>query len=173
MPSEKLVKDFMRSLEHYSYIKEDETVQEAMRLMDKVRKEGTHPCLFVVGEEQYEKRFIKGFVTPSELVFGLSAHFLKGAQKSGPVFWEGQLEAECMEGLKKRVREIMVPVVACVRESNMLMEAVFLLSKYHIDFLPVVKRDDVVGMIHIHEISAYIAELALGIQGKSKEKSKT
>lgn len=154
----------MRSLEHYSYIKEDETVQEAMRLMDKVRKEGTHPCLFVVGEEQYEKRFIKGFVTPSELVFGLSAHFLKGAQKSGPVFWEGQLEAECMEGLKKRVREIMVPVVACVRESNMLMEAVFLLNKYHIDFLPVVKRDDVVGMIHIHEISAYIAELALGIQ---------
>ncbi|MBW2167522.1 MAG: CBS domain-containing protein [Deltaproteobacteria bacterium] len=126
-----------------------------------------------MGEEQYEKRFIKGFVTPSELVFGLSAHFLKGAQKSGPVFWEGQLEAECMEGLKKRVREIMVPVVACVRESNMLMEAVFLLNKYHIDFLPVVKRDDVVGMIHIHEISAYIAELALGIQGKSKEKSKT
>jgi len=52
MPSEKLVKDFMRSLEHYSYIKEDETVQEA-----------THSCLFVVGEEQYEKRFIKGFVT--------------------------------------------------------------------------------------------------------------
>jgi len=60
---QKLVKDFMRSLEHYSYIKEDETVQEAMRLMDKVRKEGTHSCLFVVGEEQYEKRFIKGFVT--------------------------------------------------------------------------------------------------------------
>jgi len=83
MPSEKLVKDFMRSLEHYSYIKEDETVQEAMRLMDKVRKEGTHPCLFVVGEEQYEKRFIKGFVTPSELVFGLSAHFLKGGKKAG------------------------------------------------------------------------------------------
>jgi CBS domain-containing protein len=173
MPSEKLVKDFMRSLDHYSYIKEDETVKEAMRLMDKARKEGTHPCLFVVGEEQYEKQFIKGFVTPSELVFGLSAHFLKGAQKSGPVFWEGQLEAECMEGLNKSVREIMVPVVACVRETNMLMEAVFLLNKYRIDFLPVVKRDDVVGMIHIHEISAYIAELALGIQSRSKEKSKT
>ncbi|MCJ7616717.1 MAG: CBS domain-containing protein [Desulfobacterales bacterium] len=163
MPSEKFVKNFMRSLDHYSYIKEDETVQAAVRLMDKVRKEGTHQCLFVVGEEQYEKQFIKGFVTPSELVFGLSAHFLKGAQKSGPVFWEGQLEAECMEGLKKHVREIMVPFVACVGESNMLMEAVFLFNKYHIDFLPVVNRDDVVGMIHIHEISAYIAELALGI----------
>ena len=168
----KTVKDLMCPIWQNCYIKEDATVQEALLLLDKARKKGAYPCLFVVGKEQYEKQFIKGFVTSSELVFGLSAHFLKGAKKSGPVFWEGQLEAECVDGVKRCVREIMVPIVAYVRESNMLMEAVFLFNKYQIDFLPVVNKDDVVGMIHIHEISAYIAELASEMQSKSKGKNR-
>ncbi len=161
MATEKFVKDFMRPLDRYCYIKEDATVQDALRLLDKARVESTHPCLVVVGEDQSEKQLSKGLVTPTQLGFGLSAHFLRGAQKSGPIFWEGQLEAECLEGAKKRVGEIMVPIIACVRETEMLMEAVFLLNKYQVDFLPVVNKDDVVGMIHIHEILAYIAGLAL------------
>ncbi len=166
MASEKLVKDFMRTLDRYSYIKEDETVQEAISLMDRLRKDDTHPCLFVVGNKQNENQLIKGFIGHSELVFGLFAHFLRGAKKSGPVFWEGQLEAECVEGAQKCVLEIMVPVMACVQESNMLIEAVFLLNKYKVDFLPVVNRDDVVGIIHIHDISAYIAELSSKIKNR-------
>jgi len=168
MPMEKLVKDLTRPLDQYCYIKEDETVQEALQLMDKAREEDKHLCLVVVGTEASEKEIIKGFVTPTELVFGLSAHFLKGAQKSGPIFWEGQLEAECLEGVKKRVGEIMVPIKACVRETELLMEAVFLLNKYQVDFLPAISKEEVVGIIHIYDILAHIASLASGKQGVSK-----
>ncbi|RZB35110.1 MAG: hypothetical protein SRB1_00878 [Desulfobacteraceae bacterium Eth-SRB1] len=172
MPSEKLVKDFMRSLDRYSYIKEDATVQEALLLIDKTRKEGKHLCLVVVGKEPGEKEIIKGFVKPADLVLGLTTRFLKGAKKSGPIFWEGQFESECLDGMNKRVREIMAPVRAYIGKSKMLMEAVFLLNKYQEDFLPATSKEEVVGIIHIHEISAYIAELASGVQGRSKKGSK-
>ncbi len=151
----------MRPLGRYHYVKEDDTALEALRLMDKAKGKGKPPCLIVVGGEPSEKEVIKGFVTAAGLVFGLAAHFLKGAQKSGPIFWEGQLEAECLEGTKKRVGEIMVPIKACARETEMLMEAVFLLNKYQVDFLPVVNEDDVVGIIHLEDLLKEISKMVL------------
>jgi len=172
MSSEKIVKDLMRSLDSYFYIKEDAMAQEAVLLIDKAKKDGKHLCLVVVGKESGEKE-IKGFIKPSDLVLGFLARFLKGAKKSGPIFWEEQFESECLDGMNKRVGEIMAPVRAYIEESKMLMEAVFLLNKYQEDFLPVTNKEEVVGIIHIHEITAYIAELASGIQIRTKDGSKT
>ncbi len=152
MYSEKIVKNFMRSLDQYRYIDEDDNIHKALVLMDEIRKEGKPLCLVVSEAGPFEGEIIKGFVTPSELVFGLLSHFLKGVQRSGPIFWEGQLETECLEGVNKRVEEIMLPIKAYVRENEMLMEAVFLLDKYKMDFLPVVSKDEVAGIIHLDDI---------------------
>jgi CBS-domain-containing membrane protein len=152
MHSEKIVKNVMRSLDQYYYIDENDNIQKALALMDNIRKEGKPLCLVVSDAGPFEGEIIKGFVTPSALVFGLLSHFLKGVQRSGPIFWEGQLATECLEGANKRVGEIMLPIQAYVRENEMLMEAVFLLDKYKMDFLPVVKKDEVVGIIHLDDI---------------------
>ncbi|MBU2520829.1 MAG: CBS domain-containing protein [Proteobacteria bacterium] len=161
MYSKKIVKNYMRSLDQYCYIDEDENIQKALVAMSNVRKEGKDQCLVVLGAGHLEKEIIKGFVTPSVLVFGLLSHFLKGVQRSGPIFWEGQFETECHEGVNKRVVEIMLPVKAYVRESEMLMEAVFLLDKYKMDFLPVVRKDEVVGIIHLDDILKEIYSIIL------------
>jgi hypothetical protein len=130
--------------------------------MDKARQEGKPLCLFVVEKTPPEKGVIKGYVTPRELVFGLTTHFLRGAEKSGPIFWEGQFESECRDGLDKRVAEIMSPIRAYVRDTEMLMEAVFLLHKYEQDFLLAInKEEEVVGSIHLDEILRQIATIAL------------
>jgi CBS domain-containing protein len=170
MPSEKLVRDLIRPLDQCYCVKEEETVKEALRLMAKARQKGKPLCLIVVGEEPPEREMIKGFVTASELVFGLTTRFLKGAEKSGPIFWEGQFEAECLDGMNKRVKEIMAPVKAYVRETEMLMEAVFLLYKYQQNFLPAMseEREEVVGTIHIHDILTHISRLASDKEGASK-----
>jgi predicted transcriptional regulator len=104
---------------------------------------------------------IKGFITAAELVFGLSAHFLKGAEKSGPIFWEGQLEEACQEEKKTHVSEIMIPIKGCIQDTEMLMEAVFLFNKYQVSFLPVVNQVDVVGIIHIEDILEEITRILL------------
>lgn len=161
MYSEKIVKNFMRSLDQYCYIDENDNIQKAFALMDNIRKEGKPLCLVVSEAGRLEGEIIKGFVTPSELVYGLLSHFLKGIQRSGPIFWEGQLETECLEGVNKRVGEIMLPIKAYVRENEMLMEAVFLLDKYKMDFLPVVSKDEVVGIIHLDDILKEICGIIL------------
>ena len=142
----------MRSLDQYCYIDEDDNIQKAFALMNNIRKEGKPLCLVVSGTGPFEKKIIKGFVTPSGLVFGLLSRFLKAVQRSGPIFWEGQFETECLKGANKRVKEIMLPIKAYVRKNEMLMEAVFLLDKYKMDFLPVVSKDEVAGIIHLDDI---------------------
>ena len=162
MTSEKPVKSFLRPLNRYPAVRDEGTVRDALRFMGKTTRGSKARCLIVVGGKPSEKEIIKGFVSLKELVFGLTAHFLRGAERSGPIFWEGQFEAECLEGAKKRVGDIMVPIQACVRDTEMLMEAVFLLNKYQVDFLPVVnKDDDVVGMIHLEDILEEISRIVL------------
>lgn len=160
MSLEKLVKDLMRPLDQYQYLDEQEKVGKALKLMAKVNRDGRPLCLIVVGQDPSEKEMIKGFLTPRELVFGLTTRFLKGAERSGPIFWEGQFEAECLNGMNKRVGEIMAPIRAYVRGTEMLMEAVFLLNKHEVDFLPATSKEEVVGMIHIQDILNHITWLS-------------
>jgi CBS domain-containing protein len=160
MPSERLVKDLIRPLDQYFHVKEDDTIEDALRLLKKARQEKRPPCLLVVARQDPDKEIIKGFVTPREVVFGLTTRFLRGAAKSGPIFWEGQLEAECLGGSGKKIAQIMAPVKAYARESEMLMEAVFLLHRYNEEFLPVASEEEVVGTIHIYDIFNEILQLA-------------
>ncbi len=159
MPSERLVTDLIRPLDQYFHVKEDDTVRDILRLMDKAMKEGRPLCLIVVEDRDPDKEMIKGFVTPREVVFGLATRFLKGAEKSGPILWEGQLEAECLDGLGRQVAEIMAPIKAYAREGEMLMEAIFLLHTCNEDLLPVASKEEVVGMIHLDDILREVIEL--------------
>jgi len=161
MPSEKLVKDLMRPLDQYYCVKEEETVKDALQFMGKAREQRKPPCLIVLENNPSKKEIIKGFITPTELVFGLATHFLKGAERNGPIFWEGQLETECIEGGKKRVGDIMIPIKGYVRDTEMLMEAVYLLNKYQGNFLPVVNQENVAGIIHLEDILKEISKIVL------------
>lgn len=160
MASERLVKDLIRPLVQYFHVKDDDTIRDALRLLDEARREKRPLCLIVIDHEDPEKEIIKGFVTPREVIFGLATRFLRGAEKSGPIFWEGQFETECLDGFDKKVADIMAPLKAYARENEMLMEAVFLLHTYKEDFLPVTSEEEVVGTIHIHDIFGEIMKLA-------------
>jgi CBS domain containing-hemolysin-like protein len=161
MPAEKVVKDLMRPLERYAFVNEESSAQHAMRLFA-AQKETATWCLLVVGRDDISgKEVITGFVTAAELIFGPADHFLKGARSNAPIFWESQLEAEYSEGAKKRVADIMLPIQGYVRETEMLMEAVYLLNKYQVRFLPVVNQEDVTGIIHLEDILREVAGIVL------------
>ena len=152
MSPKRIVKDLVRPLDRCFRVKEDVTLLESLRLLDQARRTKRPPCLIVIGIGEAEGEIIKGFVTPREVVYGLTARFLRAAEKSGPIFWEGQLEAECFDGFGKAIGEIMIPIGAYVREGEMLMEAVFLLYRNRTDFLPVANEGEVIGTIHIDDI---------------------
>lgn len=161
MPLEKNVKDIMRPLGDYLHISENEGVKRALELIADAKNQGELPHLLVVGNDQDEKEVIKGFITPPEIVFGMAGHFLKGAERIGPIFWDGQLKTEYQHAFEKRVGEIMTPIASCINGSEKLMEAVFLMYKYQLRFMPVVRCEEVIGMIHLEDILDEIVNIVL------------
>jgi len=161
MPLERLVRDLMHPIERYAQVREDQRLQEAIEgLRQSACIEGP-VCLLVVGETPSGDAVITGFLTPANLVFGMAEHFLKGAEAIGPIFWEGQLEEECRRALRKPIREIMTPIRASIRDDEMLMEAIFLLNRYQVDFLPVVRDQEVMGLIHLKDLLRAITRIGL------------
>ena len=161
MPFEKLVRDFMQPLDRYPVLRADETIRAALRQVRRSFDQQTPPYLIVVDGNEAAPDIIKGFLTPSDIVFGIAGHFLKGVEKTGPIFWEGQLESECRHAIEKTVEDIMTPVQVCIRADEMVMEAIFLLNRYQVDILPVVQAEEVAGMIHLTDILRQISLMSV------------
>ena len=159
MHSEKLVENLMHPLHHYSAIREDESIEHALKLISNAAETDKMPHLIVIGKDRHGNEIVTGFLSSREIVLGIADHFLKGTRKVGPIVWEGLLEAEMPEAVSKRVAEVMAPVSACVGVSQDILEAIFILSKNRVSFLPVVRCKEVVGVIHMDDILNRLIEM--------------
>jgi CBS domain-containing protein len=159
MPFEKRVSDIMRPIGQYPHLRDDQPLKEALHVWRQNRTTAGPACLVVYGLGDDGGEIVKGFVTSAEMVFGIAGHFLKGAQKTGPIFWEGQLAAECEEAIKKSVKEIMTPLKGYIKDEELIMEAIFLLNEYRVSLLPVVRQDEVAGLIHLEDILAVLSRI--------------
>jgi len=160
MPFKTTASQVMHPIEEYPQLAQDAPLGKALELAREAMGRGSRFCLVVVEADRQGAEMIKGLVTPADIVFGMADHFLKGAESIGPIFWEGLLEAECTEALKKPLKEVMQPIRACVTDHDALMEAVFLLKKHGLEILPVVRDQDVIGLIHPEEIVNAITRIA-------------
>ncbi|MEZ4527738.1 MAG: CBS domain-containing protein [Desulfobacterales bacterium] len=159
MPLEKVVKDFMHPLKDYRYIGENEPVRNVLRFVAGRENRHNAPFVIVVSDSGEEQGTARGFISPPEIVFGIARHFFKGAERIGPIFWEGQLRAECIQAFRRKVGEIMTPFRTCISESEMIMEAIFLFNRHQVDSLPVLREKEVVGILHLEDILLGIAEM--------------
>jgi CBS domain-containing protein len=160
MPLEKRVCHFMHPLDSYGHITPDRSVRQALVEIHRRLERGMPSCLLVVEEDAAGNEVIAGLVTERELVFGIARHFLAGAERIGPIFWEGQLATESRQAMRHAIREIMSPVTVCVRDDEMVMEAIFLMNRYGLDMLPVVHQDEVVGIFHLEDIVGEVSRIA-------------
>jgi CBS domain-containing protein len=172
VPLEKRVRDIIRPLDQYLKIHAEDTARDVLCFMERAHEEKRPLCLLVVEGEVQGDETIKGFITPREVVFGLATRFLKGAGKSGPIFWEGQLAQECIDGLKKQVGDIMDPIDVYVRDNEMLLEAVFLLYKSGKEFLPVADKEEVIGTIHMGDLFEEMIEITASSKVAVPEKKR-
>ncbi len=142
----------MHPLNSYPSVREDESVGRAIEVMATALKDKKRPYLIVVENGEPVKKVIKGFITPREIVFEVAGNFLEGTENVGPIYWEGQLENECKKAFRKHAGEIMVPVKTCINGKGKLMEAIFLLKKHRLGFLPVARCEEMIGIIHMDDI---------------------
>lgn len=161
MPLEKVVKDLMRPVGQYRSLHAGDTVEEALEMMTQASVSEKPALIVVVGGNGGEKETIKGFISPREVVFGIADHFLKGAKRIGPIFWDGQLQAECRAAFGKTVEPVMTPIRTCIKANEKIMEAIFLLNKHQLGYLPVIDGDEVVGVIHLEDILEEIRHIVI------------
>ena len=159
MPLEIMIRHIMHPIDQFSQISEKASLEKALPLMRPNMNPERPNCIVVVGEGEKNSGMITGLITPAAIVFGIAGHFLKGAEKIGPIFWEGQLKSEYMLAVKKPVAEIMQPVHTCLKHDEMLMEGIFLFNKYRVDILPVIMQEEVSGLVHIEDVLKAIERL--------------
>ena len=152
MPFEKSIGQFMHPLDRYGILRPEETILSALQQMLRAEENNPPPHLIVVSDAPAGSETIQGFVTPEDMVFGISAPFLKGVERTGPIFFEGLLEAEYRQAGQRAVAEIMSPVAGSIDENEMLMEAVFLMNHHGVRVLPVTRSAEVTGIVHIEDI---------------------
>lgn len=158
MHSINIIEKVMHPLHQYPAVREDERVDRALEQLATASRTGKMPHLLVIGKDRHANDSIRGFVSPSDIVFGIADQLLAGAGRLGPIFWEGLLEAVAPEAFSRRVSEIMKPVSVCAESSQDIFEVIFLLHKHRVGFMPVVRRAEVVGVIHIDDILQVLAQ---------------
>jgi CBS domain-containing protein len=158
MPFEKPIGTFMHPLDRYEVVRTDTTILAAMQRMRQSLNNGGLCPLIVISEAPAGSETIQGFVTPEDLVFGIADPFLKGAERTGPIFFEGLLEAEYRQAEQKTVDEIMSPVSASIEEEETLMEAIFLMNRHDVRLLPVTRNGEVTGVVHLDDVFREVLE---------------
>ena len=164
MHSKKIAENIMHPLHQYCTIREDERVDRALELLSKSAPTGKMSHLMVIGKDRHANDSVRGFVSSSDIVFGIADQVLKGAGKVGPIFWEGLLETAAPEAFSKRVSEIMAPVSVCAGSSQNIVEVIFLLNKHRVRLMPVVRGSEVIGVIHLDDILEVFVGMASGRQ---------
>jgi len=159
------IEHFMHPLHHYFSIREEAMVEAALSLHSSAVRAGKMPYLVVTGTDRHGRESVTGFLSSRELVFGIADHFLKGARKVGPIFWEGLLEAEMPAAVSRRVCEIMAPVPVCIGSTRDILEAVFAFNKHCVSCLPVLQHQEVIGILHLEDVLNSFVRIMHGAEG--------
>lgn len=140
----KRIKDLMLDLVSIERISPHTKVAEAVKLLDDSRKSGYPSCLLVVDEVEDEEEIL-GMLSIDDILTHMEPS--TKSMEDLPIFWRGQFWEECETILQKPAVEVMSPVTLVIHESGTLIEAVHLMNSGEVDWLPVVKGEDVVGIL--------------------------
>jgi CBS domain-containing protein len=144
MMRERGIRDVMVRLDRLRRVSSQETVEEAVR---KLRIKSTNtgfPFLLVVDKNKNREEILGTFSLENIIAsIDLSINF----QEQIPIFWRGQFFEECRAVLKRRVFEVMSPIVHAVPENGTLMEALHLMISKDNPILAVLSGKDLVGIL--------------------------
>ncbi|MBU0967926.1 MAG: CBS domain-containing protein [Proteobacteria bacterium] len=140
----KRIKDLMLDLSVLKRVSPQAKVVEAVKLLDERRQSGCLPFLLVV-DEVGNKEEILGKLSIDDILAQMEPSTMK--MEELPIFWQSQFWEECEDILQKTTDSIMSPVKHVIHQSATLIEAVHLMNSGGVDWLPVVERENVVGIL--------------------------
>jgi len=160
MPYEKKVKDIMIPIADYSSVSVNNTVKEAIAVLQKsfcnldTGECHGHRSVLVFDD----KNRLVGLLNFRALLLAIEPRFLK--MEGGPtLFKEGFFTERSKEEAEKKVKDIMQPLeLITINIDDSLLKAVHLMLKHKLGTLPVLEGDMVVGMVRNNEVFNEIAK---------------
>jgi len=160
MPYEKKVKDIMIPIADYSSVSVNNTVKEAIAVLQKsfcnldTGECHGHRSVLVFDD----KNRLVGLLNFRALLLAIEPRFLK--MEGGPtLFKEGFFTERSKEEAEKKVKDIMQPLeLITINIDDSLLKAVHLMLKHKLGTLPVIEGDMVVGMVRNNEVFNEIAK---------------
>jgi CBS domain-containing protein len=141
---ERRIRDLMIQLESLKQISPNQRAMEGVKALDDGSGDALLPFVLVVNNAQ-DKEQIVGILSLDDIL----KHMESATEPLDelPIFWQGQFREECLAVLDQPAEKVMSPVTHVIHQSGTLTEAVHLMNSKHLDWLPVVEGEDVVGII--------------------------
>jgi len=140
----KRIKDLMLDVNSLKRVSPQAEVIEAVKLLDELRQSGRSQFLLVADEAE-NKEEILGRLSIDDILAQMEPSTM--TMEELPIFWQSQFWEECEDILQKPIGSIMSPVKHVIHQSATLIEAVHLMNSGRVDWLPVVERGNVVGIL--------------------------
>ena len=154
---EKRVKDLMLDLGTLEHISPETKVAEAVRML-REKWQSLCPAFLLVVDEIRNKEEILGVLSMDDIL----SHMQPSAEpmEELPIFWQGQFHEECEAILEKQAGEVMLQVTHVIHQSGTLMEALHLTNSGKVDWLPVVEKGEVVGILIKEDLFKEVVAMA-------------
>jgi len=161
---EKTVSEVMLSIEYYTTLTEESTVQDAVeKLKASFSAEVSTSRLMETGHRSFlvfdEKGEVKGIVAIVDLLSAIMPGYLSAPKPSmadsiqySPMFWSGMFIREVKQLAAKNVKDIMSSVPPAIDSDANLMEAAYLMVYQQERRLVVMSKKKVVGIIREQDL---------------------
>lgn len=167
-----IVEDIMVPLEEYPRITETHTLRQAIEEMGKAqilsKKKASLPRVALVFDNSFSK--LVGLLRRRDIMRGLEPRFLiSGSLEHQRKLFNVEIDPNLTEfsydriiaHINKRadrlVREFMMPIKATIDYDDHIMKAVYEMVQLNTSLLPVLKHDDVVGVVRSVDVLNAIA----------------
>ena len=172
---DKVVGDIMIPIEKYPHISYWDTLLHAMKLIEEIvievdGKQSLPRVLLVFGKDNN----LVGMVRRRDILKGLEPKFLVKQSiqnrirlfdaKENPKFANidnKRILKGVMERVDTQIGNVMLPIQATINFEDHIFKAVYVMNLYKVSQLPVIKDDEVVGVVRTVEIFKTVSEVLL------------
>ena len=139
----------MLDIGNLEHISPETKLAEAVRML-KGKWHSLCSAFLLVVDEIHNKEEILGVLSMDDILSHMEPP--TESMEELPIFWQGQFREECEAILEKQASEVMLQVTHVIHQSGTLMEALHLTNSGKINWLPVIEKGEVVGILHKEDL---------------------
>ncbi len=166
---EKKIRDIMLPLNNFMAVAPQDSFEKTVSTLNKFLRSEDAPAIDTAILLVYENNALIGIIRINDLIEAIEPQYLQGKTYRGwtagsewsiPVFWEGLFTERVREAIDgKTAKDIMHPLEYDVEADDPIIKAVYGMTRYSVNILPVKEDGVITGMVRSRELFQEISSL--------------